>query len=183
MSDQNENTWITEIHLVEYDPQWPKKFEAEAAILHEVLGENAISIEHIGSTAVPGMDAKPVVDLMVEVLNLDKIQSMEEVFVEVGYEVLGESGIPGRHFITRNAKGTRTHDVHIFETDHNEVERMVLFRDHLRENPEAAKNYSELKHRLAIEFQKDPIRYTRGKSEFILNAVETQRRNIAAGGE
>ncbi len=175
MTNQNEFTWITEVHLVEHDPQWPMEFEAEAERLEGLLGERAVGIHHIGSTAVPGLDAKPVVDLMVEVSDLREVQQMTDVFEEAGYEVLGENGIPGRHFITRNEEGERTHDVNIFESGHDEITRMILFRDRMRENPDEATAYSELKNKLASMYKNDPIRYTQGKSDFILGAVDAQK--------
>jgi GrpB-like predicted nucleotidyltransferase (UPF0157 family) len=116
LASQDNFTWITEIHLAQYDPNWPKEFESEAEILRGLLGDQAIAIHHIGSTAVPGLDAKPVVDLMVEVTELETVQSMTDEFENAGYEVLGENGIPGRHFVTRNSGGERTHDIHIFQT-------------------------------------------------------------------
>ena len=175
MTDQNNFTWITEIHLTKYDPNWPTQFEAEAEILNGLLGDTALAIYHIGSTAVPGLDAKPVVDLMVEVTDLETVQSMTNEFNKAGYEVLGESGIRGRHFITRNSGGERTHDIHLFQTGHTEIEQMILFRDRMRENPSEATVYSDLKNELAKQHRQDPIRYTQGKTEFILNSVKAQK--------
>ena len=175
---KDEFTWITEIRLVDYDPKWPNMFNGEAKILRDLLQDMVVSINHIGSTAVPGLDAKPVVDLMVEVTNLEKVQSMQEEFQNAGYEVLGENGIPGRHFVTRNSAGERTHDIHIFETGHKEIEQMILFRDRMIENPKEAESYSELKNELAAQYRDDPIGYTQGKTEFILSAIEAQREKI-----
>jgi GrpB-like predicted nucleotidyltransferase (UPF0157 family) len=172
---QDEFTWITEIYLVDYDPKWPEMFKEEAKILLELLEDILVSITHIGSTAVPGLDAKPIVDLMVEVTNLEKVQSMQEEFQNAGYEVLGENGISGRHFVTRNSEGKRTHDIHIFQTGHKEIEQMILFRDRMLENPLEAEAYSALKNDLANRYHDDPIRYTQGKTDFILSSVDAQR--------
>lgn len=179
MASDDSFTWITEVRLVEYDPSWPREFEQEAQRLRAVLGDKALAIHHVGSTAVPGLPAKPVVDLMVEVADLSAIQQITEQFQEAGYEVLGENGIPGRHFITRNAERERTHDVHIFQTGHTEIEQMILFRDRLRQDPDEATAYRELKNDLADEYRHDPIAYTQGKSEFIMNAVAAQKKQLA----
>lgn len=183
MASENDFTWITEVHLSEHDPNWPEEFEEEARRLGSLLRENALAIHHIGSTAVPGLPAKPVVDLMVEVTDLSVVQQMTGQFEEAGYEVLGESGIPGRHFLTRNAGGERTHDVHIFQTGHKEIEQMILFRDRLRQNPDVAAAYSQLKKDLANKHRYDPIAYTQAKSEFIMNAVGAQRAQLADRSE
>jgi GrpB-like predicted nucleotidyltransferase (UPF0157 family) len=182
LTDQNNFTWITEIHLDGYDPEWPKQFRAEAEKLSELLGDTALGIHHIGSTAVPGLAAKPVVDLMVEVTNLETIQSMTGEFNKAGYEVLGESGIPGRHFVTRNSDGVRTHDIHIFQTGHTEIEQMILFRDRMRENPSEAEAYSIMKYELANQYRHDPIRYTQEKSEFIMNSIKAQKEHLTGAG-
>ncbi len=172
---EDEFTWITEIQLVDYDANWPQKFQEEAEILHDLLDEIIVSIHHIGSTAVPGLNAKPVVDLMVEVIDIEEVRSMNDEFQKAGYEVLGENGISGRHFITRNLEGERTHDVHIFQIGHKEIEQMILFRDRMLENPLEAEAYSELKNDLANQYHDDPIRYTQGKTDFILSAIAAQR--------
>jgi GrpB-like predicted nucleotidyltransferase (UPF0157 family) len=180
MTDSKGFTWITEVRIVPYDPSWPDQFEAEAEILRQLLGESALPIHHVGSTAVPGLSAKPVVDLMVEVPELTLVQSMTSEFEAAGYEVRGEGGIPGRHFVTRNAAGQRTHDVHIFPAGHRELQHMLLFRDRMRENPEEARAYSELKHRLAERYREDPDRYTQEKSKFIVDAIWRQREKLAS---
>ena len=182
MTDSKGFTWITEVRIVPYDPSWPDQFEAEAEILRQLLGESALAIHHVGSTAVQGLSAKPVVDLMVEVPDLTLVQSMTSEFEAAGYEVRGEGGILGRHFVTRNAAGQRTHDIHIFPTGHRELEQMILFRDRMREDPEEAQAYSELKRRLAERYKQDPVRYTQEKTDFIVNAVRRQREKMAGRG-
>lgn len=183
MVNDKKFTWITEIHIVDYDPGWPGEFKKESRRLRAVLGDRALAIHHIGSTAVRGLPAKPVVDLMVEVADLGIVQQMTDQFEQAGYEVLGESGIPGRHFITRNALGKRTHDIHIFQTGHREIDQMILFRDHLRQNPDAAKAYGRLKKDLAEQFRHEPIAYTQAKSDFIMNAVMTRKEQLSNQGE
>ena len=180
MADQDEFTWITEVHLAEYDPDWPGEFIAESRMIREVLGEKVVDVHHVGSTAVNNLIAKPIIDLLVEVADLEPIDAMTESFMEAGYEVRGESGLPGRRFLTRNEEGQRTHDIHIFQTGHDEIAQMLLFRDRLRENPDVASSYADLKRELAAKFHDDVLRYTQEKTEFILGSVEIQRRVVAA---
>lgn len=180
MTDQNEFTWICEVHLSEYDPCWPDEFLAESKRIREVLGKMVIDVHHVGSTAVSNLIAKPIVDLLVEVADLGPIDAMTDSFIGAGYEVRGESGILGRRFLTRNEKGQRTHDIHIFQTGHNEIAQMLMFRDRLRENPDVAASYADLKRELAAKFKDNVLRYTQDKTEFILGAVEAQRRVVAA---
>ena len=174
MADQ-EFTWITEVLLAEYDPDWPGEFISESRRVREVLGAKVVDVHHVGSTAVNNLIAKPIIDLLVEVADLEPIDAMTESFIDAGYEVRGESGIPGRRFLTRNEEGQRTHDIHIFQTGHDEIVQMLLFRDKLRENPDVAASYADLKRGLAAKFHNDVLRYTQEKTEFILGAVEAQR--------
>ncbi len=179
MADQDEFTWITEVLLAEYDPDWPVEFISESRRVQDVLGEKVVGVHHVGSTAVNNLIAKPVIDLLVEVADLEPIDAMTDSFIDAGYEVRGESGIPGRRFLTRNEEGQRTHDIHIFQTGHNEIAQMLLFRDRLRESPDVAASYADLKRELAAKFPDDVLRYTQEKTEFILGAVEAQRRVVA----
>ena len=180
MANQNEFTWITEVHLAEYDPDWPGEFLAESKRIREVLGKIVVGVHHVGSTAVSNLIAKPIIDLLVEVTDLEPIEAMTDSFIEAGYEVRGESGIPGRRFLTRNEEGQRTHDIHIFQTGHDEIAKMLLFRDRLRENPDIATSYANLKRELAAKFYDDVSRYTQEKTDFILGAIEAQRRVVSA---
>ena len=180
MADQDEFTWITEVLLAEYDPDWPGEFISESRRVQEVLGEKVVDVHHVGSTAVNNLIAKPIIDLLVEVADLEPIDAMTDSFIGAGYEVRGESGIPGRRFLTRNEEGQRTHDIHIFQTGHDEIAKMLLFRDRLRENPDIATSYANLKRELAAKFHDDVSRYTQEKTDFILGAVEAQRRVVSA---
>jgi GrpB-like predicted nucleotidyltransferase (UPF0157 family) len=136
------------VELVEHDPRWSTLFEEERDRLLEVFDAQALGIEHIGSTSVPGLCAKPIVDVLVglDVLELskDQVAAMEEL----GYEFLGEYGLAGRLYFRKHP---RTHNVHVVQYDGDHWGRHLVFRDALRSDPQERQRYDELKRRLAAE--------------------------------
>jgi GrpB-like predicted nucleotidyltransferase (UPF0157 family) len=164
------------IVVVSYDPAWPGMFQEEAARIAAVFGDELLSIHHIGSTAVPGLAAKPIIDILPIVRNIEKVDSFNEEMTGLGYEPRGEYGIPGRRFfVKRNAEGERTHHVHAYEPDNPEVARHLDFRDYLTAHPEAAEQYAELKHTLAGQFRHDRESYTNSKTPFIREIEQKAR--------
>jgi GrpB-like predicted nucleotidyltransferase (UPF0157 family) len=153
------------VALVDYDPEWPRLFEEERARLESALGGAIISIEHIGSTAVPGLPAKPVLDVAVSVASLAAVGALVAPLGALGYRYLGEYGLPGRHFFEKGEPVT--HHVHVVEvaSDHWRVWRQ--FRDYLREHPDEASRYADFKRGLAARFASDRDSYTRSKTEFV----------------
>jgi GrpB-like predicted nucleotidyltransferase (UPF0157 family) len=170
-----------EVEVVPYDPRWPERFREEEAHLRSILPAELVGrIEHFGSTAVPGLAAKPVVDILVEVRDLDEAKRLVvPVLEEEGYEYVwrpthGDDGGPWyAWFIKRDAEtGARTHHLHMVEPGFTEHWDRLLFRDYLLEHPEAAAEYAELKRRLASASPDDRAAYTAGKSEFIDRVTE-----------
>lgn len=155
------------IEIVPYNSEWPQKFQEEAGKIRDALGQEVVEIYHMGSTAVPGIKAKPIIDILVEVHDIQKIDGLNGEMVRLGYEPKGEYGIPGRRFFIKNDQRTRTHHVHIFQTGHPDIERVLGFRDYLIAHPEDAQAYGELKILLADQFREDREHYTEGKTEFV----------------
>lgn len=155
------------ITVVEYDPKWPALFEAEAERIRTALQPFLTALHHIGSTAVPGLAAKPTVDLLGETTSLDAIDGCTEKMDAIGYTAHGENGIALRRFFTRTAGGLRTHHLHLFPEGHAEVLRHLRFRDYLRVHHERAKAYEQLKRKLAQEFMHDAEAYSAGKNTLI----------------
>ncbi|HOX08194.1 MAG TPA: GrpB family protein [Planctomycetota bacterium] len=153
------------VTLVDYDPEWPRLFEAERARLDAVLGPAAIAIEHIGSTAVPGLPAKPVLDIAAALGSLSAVGPLVAPLAEAGYRYLGEYGLPGRHFF--DLGDPVTHHLHLVEvtSDHWRVWR--LFRDYLRRHPDEAREYAVFKRGLAAKYAADREAYTRSKTDFV----------------
>lgn len=163
---------IKHIILVPHNPTWSNLFEVDARRLAAIYGSEVISIHHAGSTAIQGIKAKPILDFLIIVRDIHKIDAYDAKMVSIGYEAIGENGIPGRRFFTKTVGETRVHNVHIFEIGHVEIERMLNFRDYLRAHPQEAQSYSQLKETLAQKFSKDIDSYTEGKSGFINDIIQ-----------
>lgn len=160
-----------EIELVPYTSEWESRFKEEAEILSQVLGETLVTIHHIGSTAIPGIVAKPIIDILPVVKDIQQVDRLTESLQVLGYEGKGEFGMPGRRFFVKTVAGKRHVNVHIFEKGHRDILRHLLFRDYLKIHPEDAFAYSELKKGLVLESQNDIERYCWGKEDFV-KAIE-----------
>ena len=159
---------MRKVEVVPHDPKWRDAFEVESQSVAAALGENVVIVHHIGSTAIPTIYAKPIVDLLVEVKDITKVDGQSSAMESLGYEAMGEFGIPGRRFFRKdNQEGVRTHNVHIFEKGSAQVERHLAFRDYMLAHPEDAQQYSELKRELAKKYPQDIDGYMDGKDEFI----------------
>lgn len=148
---------IKPIVVTPYNPEWPQIFEKEAAKLKEALGANCIAIHHVGSTSVPGLLAKPVIDIIGVVRNPEIAISPLE---KLGFTYKGEYNIPMRYFFNRS-EGVDT-NLHVYEEGHPEIELNLLFRDYLRENSEARDQYAQLK----VELLKDASSHKKHNSLF-----------------
>jgi GrpB-like predicted nucleotidyltransferase (UPF0157 family) len=163
--------------VVEYDPGWPAAFQRERERIGGALGDLAVAIEHMGSTAVPGLGAKPIIDIMLGLRGLEDVEACVGPMEDLGYEYKGEFGIPNRHYFRLIQGGLRTHQVHTVERGGEFWRRHLLFRDYLRARPDEAQRYYELKLGLAERHRDDREAYTEAKSEFILAAMERAGRD------
>lgn len=163
------------VELVPHNPEWSQQADQEISRFLEVFSFPIIGIYHIGSTSVPGIKAKPILDFLMEVEDLEDVIRAISAFESLGYESKGEFGIPGRQFFTRDTEGERSHHLHVFQTGHPDIERHIIFRDYLRANPDAAREYESLKETLAKRFPKQSGSYTEAKSDFILSMDEVAR--------
>ena len=174
-----------DVAIVPYDPRWPELFRREKEHLLSCLPAELIRrVEHFGSTAVPGLAAKPVVDVLVEVSDLQPTRTRIPPLLESqGYDYFwrpthGDDGPPFyAWFIKRDpTTGVRTHHIHMVEASFVEHWDRLLFRDYLAEHPGVAKAYESLKVRLASTAPKDRVAYTRGKTEFVVNVTQQAKR-------
>lgn len=173
---------IQQVLVVPYDPHWPGLYEHAAAEWTGALGSTIVAMHHIGSTAIPGIHAKPIIDLMPVVRDLAAVDERADTIQQLGYETLGELGIAGRRFLRRfNADGQRTHHVHVFQQDSPHIARHLAFRDYLRAHPHVARQYSDLKQRLAAAYPDNWNAYCDGKDEFVgpleMEALQWYRAN------
>ena len=152
------------IILAPYDPAWPARFAAARAETMSACGRLVIEVYHIGSTAIPGLAAKPIIDLMPVARRFEDGTACVTPLQSLGYQSRGEHGIVGRHYFVRGAP--RSHQLHLFAADHPEVERHLLFRDYLRAHPDACAAYERLKRELAEKFGDDRQAYAAAKTPF-----------------
>jgi GrpB-like predicted nucleotidyltransferase (UPF0157 family) len=165
---------VRTVLVVPHNVGWQEAFEHEAAQIAKALGEIIFSIHHVGSTAIPDIYAKPILDLLIEVTDVAKVDAQTAQMVVLGYEALGEYGLPGRRYFRKTTEaGLRTHHIHMFAAGTAEVERHLAFRDYLIANPAIAQRYSQLKQQLAAQHPTDIEAYMDGKDPFI-RTVEQQ---------
>jgi GrpB-like predicted nucleotidyltransferase (UPF0157 family) len=175
------------VALSDYDPQWPRRFEREARHLRAIVPPGMLGrIAHFGSTAVPGMVAKPIIDMLIEVPSLQRVHdTIAPILERHGYEYFWRPSWRDNltpeytWFIKRDAQGTRTHHLHMLPQHAPEWGRL-LFRDYLRAHPQVAQAYAALKRELVHTDPDDRIAYARAKSHFIaevMHAVDSGFRN------
>ncbi|AFS77828.1 hypothetical protein UPF0157 [Gottschalkia acidurici 9a] len=155
------------VRVVEYKREWPGLYLDEAEKIKNILKDELVNIYHIGSTSVENLKAKPIIDIMVVVKGITKVDNHNKEFESLGYEPKGEYGMIGRRYFRKGLEN-RTHQIHIFESSNsNDIERHLAVRDYLREHPDYAIEYGELKSKLAIMFPSDIEAYCDGKDEFV----------------
>lgn len=155
--------------IAEYDPRWPAIYEKEAARIVAAAGGLLVRCEHVGSTSVPGLAAKPVIDVLGGVRTLADADAVVPRMVSIGYEYVKkwEDEMPRRRYFVRRVRGVRTHHLHVVETGSGFWRDHILFRDHLRAHPVDAIRYAALKRDLAESLGDDREAYTDAKAEFI----------------
>jgi GrpB-like predicted nucleotidyltransferase (UPF0157 family) len=158
-----------EIEIVPYDPTWPRKYEEGRTEILAALGGTVSCIDHIGSTAVPGLDAKPIIDIMLGLRIFPPAPNHIASLQGLGYEYLGEYGIPNRHFFRKGMP--RSHHLHVVRPESQFWKSHVAFRDLLRAQPALRRDYVSLKLKLALQFRRDPEGYADAKGDFIRRAL------------
>ena len=156
------------VEVVPYNPQWKKAFEAESQQIAKALATNLVVVHHIGSTAIPHIYAKPIIDFLIEVKDLNLVTEQTPAMAALSYEAMGEYGLVGRRYFRKeDPPGIRTHNVHIYEIYSPEIERHLAFRDYMIAHPEEAEQYSQLKQELAQKYPQDIEGYMDGKDEYV----------------
>jgi len=185
-----ENVTREEVIVVPYDPAWPRMFQQEKEHLLSCLPHNIIKrIEHFGSTAIPQLSAKPIIDILVEVSSLEETKvTVVPILLVQGYDYFRRptwgDDIPPFYawFIKRNPQGKRTHHIHMVEQEFEHWDR-ILFRDYLIEHPDLAQKYQAIKVRSAELFSRDRIAYTKMKDEFIVHTTQLAKEYYKKFGE
>ena len=157
------------VRVVAYDPAWPDRFEALRHRIEPAVADIALAIEHVGSTAVPGLPAKPVIDLDVVVSRPDMAEGIRRL-ADLGYEHRGDLGIPEREAF-RPPRGLPRHHLYLCPADSRALANHLAVRDHLRRHEEDVRAYGELKQRLAQRYADDIDAYVEGKTAFLLDIL------------
>lgn len=155
------------VELAPHDPDWVEQAAKEGVRLSIALGEALILIEHMGSTSIPGIASKPVIDLVPVVHSLEALDARRSEIETLGYQWRGEFGIAGRRYCTRDIDGVRRYQLHCFEATSPDLHRMRLFRDYLRAHPMEARAYEAEKRLAAAAHPADSLAYNDAKSAWI----------------
>ncbi|UHA72756.1 GrpB family protein [Paenibacillus sp. 481] len=167
------------VTLREYDPIWQDEFARDKALITTCLPDLLLGVEHIGSTSVPGLVAKPVIDIMIGVADLAHIGAESiQALAQIGYEYVPKSDFPTRMFFRRGQWRAGTHHLHVYTHNSEEWVSNLRFRDYLRSHVEAQHAYAELKKQLASQFMHDRVSYTKGKAAFIKAIIEQAKRKL-----
>jgi len=153
------------VRLTAYTEDWARMFREEAGFLAAIYGGVFVRYEHFGSTSVPGMMAKPVIDMMAIVTDLSEVEPYDETMRALGYDVAGEWGIPGRRLL-RKGGDERTHHIHFYASDSPQIHRHLVFRDYLLRHPEEAARYSRFKEELSRRYEMTDT-YSPAKKAFV----------------
>ena len=158
---------MRKVEVVPHNPKWHDAYQLESQRIINALDDNVVAVHHIGSTAIAGIYAKPIIDILVEVKDLSLLDC--HLFAQsLNYEAMGEFGISDRRFFLKyNSDGERTHHIHIYKADSPQIPRHLAFRDYMISHPELAREYSNLKRELAAKYPLDIDKYMDGKDGFI----------------
>lgn len=170
-----------EVRLVPVDARWAERFAQAREALAQAFGPAALDIQHVGSTAVPGLWAKPVLDIAVAIASFDAGHAHVAAVERLGYLYRGEHGIARRHYFVRGTP-RRTHHLHVLERDSSDWQRHLAFRDRLRAFPALAARYAALKHASVAAAEGDRARYQALKRDFIATAVADPAWALAGTG-
>ncbi len=151
----------------EYSSDWPLEFEREAGRLRGYFHDEIITVHHVGSTSIPGMAGKAVIDLLPVVRDIEAADRLTPLLQKEGYRAWGEYGLAGRRYFTKDRNGYRTHNIHIYGEGNLDILRHVAFCAYLRGHEKERREYETLKRRLFEKYPADIDRYTDGKTEFI----------------
>jgi GrpB-like predicted nucleotidyltransferase (UPF0157 family) len=159
------------LRLANHNSKWKELFSNEKLKLENIIGNYIITIDHIGSTSINGIKAKPIIDICIGLNNFDDGKKCIEPLVNIGYIYKGECGVPGRLFFKTNDEIV-THHIHMFKYKSDKWKKHIYFRDYLNKYPLIAKEYESLKIKLLKLYINDREKYTDGKADFINEIIK-----------
>ncbi|MCM3734418.1 GrpB family protein [Bacillus cytotoxicus] len=164
--------------IEEYTTNWALQFTEEQKIITNIIGDVTIAIEHIGSTSVAGLSAKPILDMMVGVRNFEDIDVYIEPLKTIEYGHVFHQEFPNRRFFRKGLWRAGTHHLHIYQYGSEEWNHNLLFRDYLRNHPNVRLQYEQLKKELANKHRFDRVAYTNAKAPFIVDVIQKAKNEI-----
>ncbi len=167
------------VEIVDYCADWATVFAREAAAILEACTPWVTEVHHVGSTAVPGLAAKPILDMLPIAGGAGEGHEAVAGMERLGYRYRGEHGIPGRFYFDRVVDGRTVAHLHMLPVEHRDIGELLAFRDYLRSHPGACRDYERLKRGLASKFRDDRQSYTDSKAEFIVGTIDAA---MPAGG-
>ncbi|OEH94187.1 GrpB family protein [Bacillus solimangrovi] len=159
------------VEIYDYNPDWATRYKVEKIAIMNEIEQWVLKVEHIGSTSIKGLSAKPIIDILVGIDTLEQIDALFHPLRNAGYTYVPMPQFPNREFFRKGPKGKGTVHLHICELNGEEWFEKILFRDYLRKNPEAAREYERLKRTLAVKYRNDRQTYTEKKVPFIKNII------------
>jgi GrpB-like predicted nucleotidyltransferase (UPF0157 family) len=153
--------------VVPPDPHWATAYRQAAEEICAALADEVVDCQHIGSTSIPGLAAKPIIDILVTVKEIARVDAYNERMQVIGFQPKGEFGLPGRRYFVKGSPEEHTHHVHVFTAGSSEAQRHLDFRDYLISHPDEKDAYSRLKLELAARFPEDIEAYMDGKDAWI----------------
>ncbi|WP_240666627.1 GrpB family protein [Longirhabdus pacifica] len=163
------------VKLVDYNPEWEQRFFIEKKRMIDVIGDKVSGIEHIGSTSIKGMPAKPIIDILVGISDVADAFQLIEPFSTIQYEYVHKPELIDRRFFRKGEWGRGTCHVHVCEYHSKEWKEKIWFRDYLSEHPPEAKQYAMVKRTLAVQYAQDRALYSKSKEPFIQAVIEKAR--------
>jgi GrpB-like predicted nucleotidyltransferase (UPF0157 family) len=167
-----------QVVIEKYTSSWALSFKEEQKFLRGIMSNKATSIEHIGSTSVEGLGAKPILDIMVGVRNLEEVDDFIEPLSNIGYEHVFHREFPNRRFFRKGLWRAGTHHLHIYKYESEEWNNNILFRDYLRKYTDIRDQYNQLKLKLAQKYTFDRVAYTEAKAPFITDVIQKAKYEI-----
>jgi GrpB-like predicted nucleotidyltransferase (UPF0157 family) len=161
------------VKVIPYQSAWRRLYLKEEQLLHSAVGASVLEIQHVGSTAIPGLPAKPIIDIGIAVQSFEEGAACIQPIERLGYVYRGENGIPRRHYFRKGSP--RTHHIHINEIASADWQNLILFRDYLLNHPEAVREYAALKLALAERYPQDREAYLSAKAPFIEKIIALAR--------
>ena len=155
------------MRIVDYDPEWPALAETEMHRIGVELGDLVVRLDHIGSTSVPGLGAKPIIDLQLSVKSIDPVAAYREPLERLGYLFVPDPDFADWHFFAKPPERPRTRHLHVVEAGSAHERRHLAVRDHLRADPNEARRYEALKRQLVAEHPEDRLAYIEGKDPYM----------------